>query len=190
MKIKPGNKRGGVVLELGANEAQLPSGIRPEALALKRILVPVDFSECSRKALQYALAFGKQFGAGLVLIHVVQPYVPVPEMAALDTQLIIVRMREAAEGELAQWRRSIADDVTVKTQLRVGRPHHEIVNAADELEADLILMSTHGRTGLGRALLGSTAEHVTRYAHCPVLIVREHEREFVKTNARSKAARR
>lgn len=190
MKIKPRNKRGGVVLELGADEAQIPTGTRPDVFKLKRLLVPVDFSDCSKKALQYALAFGKQFGAELVLVHVVQPYVPVPEMAAVDTQLILSRMRESAESELAKWRQAVSDDVAVKSQLRVGRAHHEIVSAADELDADLILMSTHGRTGLGRALLGSVAEHVTRYAHCPVLTVREKEHEFVDTDAKPKATSR
>lgn len=189
MKIKPTHKRGGVLIELGPNEMQLPV---ETLFKLKRVLVPVDFSDCSKKALAYAVPFAKQFGAEIVIIYVVQPYPPVPEMTAVDFDAILTQARKGGEGELAKLRESITDDVTVKTVLRVGRPDLEIVRAADELNADLILLSTHGRTGLGRVFLGSVAEHVTRYAHCPVLTVREREHEFVKLPAaanRTKAAR-
>ena len=86
MKFKPTNKPGGVVVELGPKEAQLPvtSAERETAalpvFKLKKILVPVDFSDCSNKALQYAIPFAKQFDAELTLLHVVQPYLPVPEI--------------------------------------------------------------------------------------------------------------
>lgn len=189
MKIKPTHKRGGVLIELGPNEMQLPV---ETLFKLKRVLVPVDFSDCSKKALAYAVPFAKQFGAEIVIIYVVQPYPPVPEMTAVDFDAILTQARKGGEGELAKLRESITDDVTIKTVLRVGRPDLEIVRAADELNADLILLSTHGRTGLGRVFLGSVAEHVTRYAHCPVLTVREREHEFVKLPAaanRTKAAR-
>lgn len=189
MKIKPTPKRGGVLIELGPNEMQLPV---ETLFKLKRVLVPVDFSDCSKKALAYAVPFAKQFGAEIVIIYVVQPYPPVPEMTAVDFDAILTQARKGGEGELAKLRESITDDVTIKTVLRVGRPDLEIVRAADELNADLILLSTHGRTGLGRVFLGSVAEHVTRYAHCPVLTVREREHEFVKLPAaanRTKAAR-
>ena len=189
MKIKPTHKRRGVLIELGPNEMQLPV---ETLFKLKRVLVPVDFSDCSKKALAYAVPFAKQFGAEIVIIYVVQPYPPVPEMTAVDFDAILTQARKGGEGELAKLRESITDDVTVKTVLRVGRPDLEIVRAADELNADLILLSTHGRTGLGRVFLGSVAEHVTRYAHCPVLTVREREHEFVKLPAaanRTKAAR-
>ena len=178
MKIKPTRKHG-VVVELGPNETQLPTIERPLLFRIKRVLVPVDFSDCSRKALQYAVPFAKQFGAEIVLLYVVQPYVPVPEMGAVDTDLLLSRMRESGEGELAKLRASITDDVKVKVELRVGCPDFEIVKAADEVDADIILLSTHGRTGLGRVFVGSVAEHVTRYAHCPVFVVREREHEFV-----------
>jgi nucleotide-binding universal stress UspA family protein len=177
MKIKPTKKRGGVLVELGPNETQLPAEV---LFKIERILVPVDFSDCSKKALAYAVPFAKQFGAQIVIVYVVQPYVPVPEMTAVDFDAILARSRQAAESELANLRRSIPDNVGVETMVRVGRPDFEIVRAADELEADLILLSTHGRTGLGRVFMGSVAEHVTRYAHCPVLTVREREHEFLK----------
>ena len=182
MRIKPALKRGGVLVELGPNEAQLPTEVRP-MFKLERVLVPVDFSECSKKALHYAIPFAKQFGAEIVLLYVVQPYIPVPEVTVADPDLFLDRMREGGEKDLAKLRDSIVDDVKVKTALRVGRPDFEIVRAADELNADVILLSTHGRTGLKRVFLGSVAEHVTRYAHCPVFIVREREHDFVEVSA-------
>ena len=147
--------------------------------------MPVDFSACSEKALQYAIAFAKQFGAEIVLLHVVQPYVPVPEMGAIDTELLLRQMRDGAERELTAMRQRITEDIKIRTQLRVGRADSEIVRAADELEADLILLSTHGRTGLGRVFMGSVAEHITRYARCPVLTVREREHEFINVPEQS-----
>jgi universal stress protein A len=176
MKIRPARKRGGVLVELGPDEAQLPV---ETLFRLKRILVPVDFSTCSRKALTYAVPFAKQFGAEIVLTYVVQPYLPVPEMTVIDTPALLAQMRDSGKTELEKLRVSITDNVKISTVLRVGNPAQEIVKAATELDVDLILLSTHGRTGLGRAFLGSVAEHVTRYARCPVLTVRESEHEFV-----------
>lgn len=189
MKIKPANKRRGVLLELGPNEAQLPA---ETLFQLKRVLVPVDFSTCSKKALAYAVPFAKQFGAEIVIAYVVQPYIPVPEMAAVDTEAILAQMRESG-NELEKLRLSITADVKIKTLLRVGHPAQEIVKAAEELDVDLILLSTHGRTGLGRVFFGSVAEHITRYARCQVLTVREREHEFVDvpaTDTVSKSVRR
>jgi universal stress protein A len=176
MKIKPTQNKRGAIIELGPNEAQLPV---ETLFKLKRILVPVDFSDCSRKALAYAVPFAKQFGAEIVLLHVVQPYLAVAEVAAIDTVAIRNQARETAKGELKKLRLSIAEDVQIRTLVRMGNPAHEIVKSAATVDADLILLSTHGRTGLGRVLFGSVAEHVTRYAKCPVLTVREREHEFV-----------
>jgi universal stress protein A len=186
MKIKPANKRRGVLLELGPNESRLPSDT---LFRLKRILVPVDFSDCSKKALAYAVPFAKQFGAEIVLTHVVHPFIPAPELTPIQTDAIIAEMRGGGKSELEKLRLSITDDVKITTVLRVGHPAHEIVKAAAETDADLILLSTHGRTGLGRVFFGSVAEHVTRYARCPVLTVREREHEFVEVAATSQGAK-
>jgi universal stress protein A len=186
MKIKPTHKRGGVTVELGPNEARLPADT---LFRLKRILVPVDFSDCSKKALAYALPFAKQFDAEIVLTHVVQPFVPVPEMSSVDITAAMAQMRESGKSELERLRVSITDDVKITTVLRVGHPAHEIVKTAAEADADLILLSTHGRTGLGRVFFGSVAEHVTRYARCPVLAVREREHEFVDVATPSQGAK-
>src|ERR1041384_5100147 len=99
MKFKRTNKSGGVLVELGLKEAQLPvkSTDRDAAplpiFKLKKILVPVDFSDCSNKALQYAIPFAKQFDAELILLHIIQPYVPVPEMPTIDIGLLQSQIR-------------------------------------------------------------------------------------------------
>ena len=185
MKIKPTRKRGGVLVELGPSESQLPT--EESLFKLNRVLVPVDFSDCAKKALQYAVPFAKQFGATIVLLYVVQPYVPVPEAAAVDAERLLDRMRADGERELKKLRDEVAVKVPAETVLRVGRPEFEIVQAADEIDADVIILSTHGRTGLRRVFLGSVAEHVTRHAHCPVLIVRERQREFVEISSAGRA---
>lgn len=178
MKFKPTRKAGGLLVELGPREAQFPLQAEAAALdaprfILKKILVPVDFSLCSRKALYYAAPFAKQFGAELTLMFVVQIYPTTVELAELDP------IREA-KAELEDLRKSVSHVVPTKTVLRYGEPQGEIVRAARDLEMDLIILATHGRSGVARALLGSTAEKVVRHAGCPVLVVRENEREFVR----------
>jgi nucleotide-binding universal stress UspA family protein len=171
MKVKPSPKNHGVVVELGREEAQIPAA---NVFNLKKILVPVDFSDCSKKALQYAIPFAKQFGAELILLSVVEPYPAVPEMAPTDFETLGDTRRE-----LEALHQTVPKAVRARTSLRTGTPPVEIAEAAADLGADLIIISTHGRKGLTRMVLGSTAEKVVRHAPCPVLIVRETEREFI-----------
>jgi nucleotide-binding universal stress UspA family protein len=171
MKVKPSPRNHGVVVELGPEEAQIPAA---NVFGLKKILVPVDFSDCSKKALQYAIPFARQFGAELTLISVVEPYPAVPEMAPTDVETIGDTKRE-----LEKLRQSVPETVRARTLLRTGSPPTEIVDAASDLGTDLIIIATHGRKGLSRVVLGSTTEKVVRHAPCPVLIVRESEREFI-----------
>jgi len=104
-------------------------------------------------------------------------------MSTVDAELV-----QAAKSELHTLRRTVDDEVPSEAVLRVGNPHVEIIEAAEELGIDLIILSTHGRTGLAHVFLGSTAERVVRHAGCPVLIVREHEHEFVATGSTQKKA--
>jgi universal stress protein A len=170
MKIKPTSKPGGVVVELGPQERQIPAQtLSPSPLFnFKKILVPLDFSECSQKALQYATALARQFGAELELLHVVEPYPAVPEMYPIDVETV-----QDGKAELENLRGAIGRDVGSRISVRVGTPHLQIAEAARDLKADLIVISTHGRKGLSRAVLGSTTEKVVRHAPCPVLVVRE-----------------
>jgi universal stress protein A len=181
MKFKPTKRAGGVLVELGPREQQLPSkpeNVVPPLFRLKKILVPVDFSDCSEKAFQYAAAFARQFGADLTLLFVVQPYPPTLEMGEIDP---IGEVTEELEG----LRRKVPSSVRAGTVLRRGEPAFEIVKAARELGVDLIIISTHGRAGVARVLMGSTAEKVVRHSGCPVLVVREHEHEFLACDAES-----
>jgi universal stress protein A len=146
----------------------------------KLILVPIDFSDDSRKALRYALTFAKDFGARISLVYVFQPYVYPLEMSPeplMPPNAVFVkesqkRLEKFAEKEISP---SLLDKVYVKT----GKPFREIVDLAKKIHADLIVISTHGYTGLKRMVLGSTAESIIRYATCPVLTVRKKEREFI-----------
>jgi len=141
---------------------------------LKKILVPVDFSGCSKKALQYAIPFARQFGAELILLHVAQSYPPMPEMGPVDVENLV-----DAHEQLAALQGTVGNVVPSKTMVRTGSPQGEIIEAAKEFDIDLIVLATHGRRGLEHVLLGSTAEKVVRHAGCPILIVRENEHEFI-----------
>lgn len=152
----------------------------PSFLRLKKILVPVDFSEFSKKAVRYGVRFAEQFGAALVLVHVVEP-VRYPESVIIPPE-----MEEGNQARLKQARRALAGfarkeiptAVASECLSHLGVPFAEIVKAAKDVDADLIVMSTHGHTGLKHLFLGSTAERVVRLAPCPVLTVREREHEF------------
>jgi universal stress protein A len=183
MKVKPVDK-GGVRVELGPQEAQLP-GVTGEtrtsemaAFRLKEILVPVDFTECTEKALGYAVPFARQFGATVTLLHVIEPVFA----TASETMLVDVGTDEDVQRELEKLRTRLAGQVRCRTSLGKGNAALEIIRAARELDCDLIILSTHGRTGLDRLLLGSTAERVVRRAGCPIFVVRPHERDFISDN--------
>lgn len=188
MKIKPSKKSGTVVVELNPSDPERLSRSADEAngppspFRLTKILVPVDFSDCSKKALQYAIPLAKQFGAAITLLHVVQVnYASGPEFGTIDFPLLESDLRKSAQTQLAALvEKEISGQVPHQTEVCVGAEAAEIVQAAKELESDLIIISTHGRTGLRHVFLGSVAENVVRLAPCPVLVVREHEREFVK----------
>jgi nucleotide-binding universal stress UspA family protein len=153
---------------------------RPAArpLALKKILVPVDFSAGSAQALDYALGL---VGAGtsLHLLHVAEINSVVEGLGSADFPEVERRLREHADRQLtALIRDRIGGRVPATVEVRSGwpfggkRPYAEIVDAARAIGADLIVLGTQGRTGLDHLLLGSTAERVVRHAPCPVLTVR------------------
>jgi nucleotide-binding universal stress UspA family protein len=143
--------------------------------------VPIDFSESSGKALDYAVPFARQFGAKLTLLHVVEP-VAAPDFAnSFPLMVENDRITAACKAQLQLLvkQKAIEPKLVEKTLVRQGRSFHEISEAARTLKTDLIIIATHGYTGLKHAFLGSTAERVVRHAPCPVLIVREHEHEFI-----------
>ena len=153
----------------------------PALLRIKSILVPIDFSTASKKALQYAVPFARQFGAKLTLLHVVEP-VATPDFAnSFPLMMENDKVKAASRGQLEHIikEQAIAPKLVEKTLVRFGRSFHEIADAARTLKVDLIIISTHGYTGFKHALLGSTTERVVRHAPCPVLVVREHKHQFL-----------
>ena len=165
--------------EPGGAEAGRGLAMVPSCLQLKHILVPVDFSDPSEKALKYAARFAEQFGSRVTLVHVIQPMVYPADFGYPPT--VVDTLDEAVRRQVEERLSALARTAGTDTQsvIRVGQPYFEIATAAKELEADLIIIATHGRTGLKHVLLGSTAERVVRHAPCPVLTVREREHDFV-----------
>jgi len=150
---------------------------------LHRILVPTDFSKHSHNALTYAAAFAEKFDAELYLLHVVQDlalFIPeavsVAPPIAPPVEQMTAAVREAltrvvSENNLGRFK--------VHCDVREGTPFYEIIPFAKDTDIDLIIMGTHGHTGLVHVLLGSVTEKVVRKAPCPVLTVRDPEHEFI-----------
>ena len=139
-----------------------------------KILVPVDFSECSRRGLTYALSFARPWNAEIILLHTVQiqPFIEPSHYAAYDRTPSLAAIERAAKGQMLKLvRKTEFGGVPYKTDIQIGRPAEQICQSAEDREIDLIVVSTHGHTGLEHVLIGSVAEHVVRYAHCPVLVV-------------------
>jgi nucleotide-binding universal stress UspA family protein len=138
--------------------------------ALPKVLVATDFSESSNRAIESAGRFAKMMGAELIIVHV-DP-LPTPEQGeGMLYTGIEWEGRENLEYRL-QALGSDIDGVNVEHQLLKGDPANEIIRAANERNVDLIVMSTHGRSGLARLLMGSVAEDVLRRAHCPVMMIK------------------
>ena len=145
--------------------------------SVKRILVPVDFSECSREGLQYATGFAKKFGARIVLLHTTYlGYIYSSEGTALyDVRGLRHAARENAERQMRKFVRAVKfGQMKYETAITDGSPALDICAFAKSHNVDLIITSTHGRTGLKHVLIGSVAEQVVRRASCSVLVVPSH----------------
>jgi|SRR5579875_2208325 len=160
-------------------------------LPLATILHPTDFSENSEFAFRVACALARDYNARLVLLHVVPPPMviysggPVPAETWPSIEEVQEKLRELEKQ---------AHHVRVESQVLEGDPVEMILRAAEETRSDVIVMGTHGRSGLGRLLLGSVAESVIRKAPCPVLSAKSLparqkaiEEEEVKTEASAAA---
>ena len=182
MKARPSQYPGEVTLELNRRDQSLMDAATrtASALRLKRILVPIDFSDCSKKALQYALPLAKEHQAAITLLYVVPAAYSAEEYTGIGYAQLQASLKEGGEKELAKLAvDEVRGEIATDSLVRVGSPAREIVETARELPADLVVISTHGRTGLRHVFLGSIAEHVVQRAPCPVLVVRERERECV-----------
>jgi nucleotide-binding universal stress UspA family protein len=147
---------------------------------LKRIVVATDFSDESKKAFPYALALARKFEASLLLLYILPAHLPA-ELSHIGIVLKERRLVEAARERLPRFRQAELDPhLQVDTLVLNGGPAQEICRTAETQAAGLIVMATHGHTGLKHFLLGSVTENVVRHAPCPVLVVREREHDFVK----------
>jgi nucleotide-binding universal stress UspA family protein len=142
---------------------------------LHKILVPVDFSEGSNEALEYATALSRQSDAELLLLHVIEPYPPIPQMDRVD----LVALQDARRN-LEDSRARLPATIRSKAVLRIGEVDREIIKAAEESGADLVILFTHPHSKVMHALRGSTMEKVARRAACPILVVREGEHGFIE----------
>lgn len=150
-------------------------------MTIKRILVPVDFSATSMQALDYAIEFAKPFAAELVVLSAIEPfYSAMPADLygpAANSAMLLDSQRQAAREEMSRLEATLGRRrVNFRTIVQIGVPYQVIVDEAKRRKADLIVMSTHGRTGFSHALLGSVAEKVVRTAECPVLTIRGAKR--------------
>ena len=179
MKFKAGKKNGNLIVELEPGNTRLINQVNGPITELKKFLVPIDFSDCSRHALKYAAAFAKQFGGEITLLSVVQDKHTAFEYGRTDFADMLEARRKRSEEELAKLAREQLKNIPYRTLVQLGKPFEEIIQTARESDIDLIVISTHGNMGLTKTELGSTAERVIRYATCPVLVVRQKEREFV-----------
>ncbi len=141
---------------------------------IKKILCPTDFSETSEKAFEYAIFLATAHKAELVLLHVVDHLQGFDhyEILALTPMEIAQKMEKRANDNLDDLVNRAKDAVAVEKAVRNGKTSVEICEAAREAQADVIVIGSHGRTGLSHVLIGSVAETVVRHADCPVLVVR------------------
>lgn len=180
MRIKPSSKTGSVVMEMERDEERLLAPDTLRAFDIKTILVPSDFSECSRKALAYALPLARQFNARIVLLHVADFQYAGSEIDNLELPLIEKQVANTYRKRLADLAEVEAEPRRVEPAVRIGKVVPEIISAAKEIGADMIGIATHGCPAAERTFLGSTTERVVRHALCPVLVVREKEHEFLR----------
>lgn len=160
---------------------------------LDRILVPIDFSAYSDEALQVAASIGERFFATLLLLHVIPkeievhathvhlghrgspllgPFSESIEVPADVQETITINLRERAQTALQEFLPADLNYQPLELLIAVGAPYEQILQTATDQRVDLIVMGTHGRTGLSHTLLGSVAERVLRLASCPVLTVK------------------
>lgn len=153
-------------------------------IKLNRILVPTDFSEFSQPAMNYGCAIAARFESELHLIHIVpDPAMLIPEAGAFSVDAI-----ESQSGELARRATTQLNDMPgsgwengrpIQREVRIGTIHLEIIDYAKSNDIDLIVIGTHGRSGLMHILMGSVAERIVRHSACPVLTVKPAGHQFV-----------
>jgi universal stress protein A len=151
-------------------------------ITLRKILVPIDFSDYSKKALHYAVPFARQFNARIYLLYVVEPTIYPADFSfgQIGMPNVENELRMKGEQELQELiKNEIKGAVPSEALVKVGLPFVEVVSFAKDEKIELIIVATHGHSGVEHVLFGSTAEKIVRKAPCPVLVVRSDERDFV-----------
>jgi nucleotide-binding universal stress UspA family protein len=145
-------------------------------MQVKTIVVPCDFSEYAERAYAWAVGLAEKWGAKVILLHAAQLFTSLgyPESVyLLDLKKMEDEILADAEKRLHEFvAKKGSSPVVVETRAVTGDPFWEICQTAEKEPADLIVMGSHGRTGLAHVLLGSVAERVVRHAPCPVLVAR------------------
>lgn len=147
-------------------------------ISIQGILVPVDFSEESILAAKFAVSLAREYKTKVYVLHVSEP------VPAFVHQYVPEEIRQNGMNQLRDDLSRVIpcdlkESLSVEEILEIGRPvHHIIVKKAQELGVDVIIIATHGRTGLAHGLLGSVAEHVIRYASCPVFVIRNPKDKY------------
>jgi universal stress protein A len=153
-------------------------------VTFRRILVATDFAESAERALTCAVQLARRHGAELILLHVYMDLPAYPEITAGQVEAIYEEQRRWIESALERRARSArGEGLLARALLRTGPAASTIAETAAEEAADLLVVGTHGRSGLDRLILGSVAERVVRLATCPVLVIKSAE-----TAARADAA--
>jgi len=171
---RPGHTRSPRATRAKAPEPKATVKKEP-TLGLRSILVPIDFSVHSKNALKYAIPLAEQFGASLHLVFVVEPTVYPADLGFGQVVLpgIEEELREKGAEELqALIEREIGSRIEATCVVRTGSPHQEILGEAEEKNVDMIVVATHGHSGVEHMLFGSTADRIVRHAKCPVLTIR------------------
>ncbi|OHB82403.1 MAG: hypothetical protein A3J73_02540 [Planctomycetes bacterium RIFCSPHIGHO2_02_FULL_38_41] len=150
-------------------------------ISIKNILCPIDYSVYSEKALKYAIEFAEKYNAKLYLMHVLD--IRIYDITDPELYNVNVIDKETINKLRERLHKCISEDtrknIEVETIVIEGVPFAEIIKKAREYKVDLIVLGTHGRTGLSHAIMGSVAEKVVRKAPCPVLTIRHPEHDFV-----------
>lgn len=153
-----------------------PAGRDP--VTIRKILLPIDFSEPSKSALAYAVPFAKHFGAELLLIYVVEPALYPADFSFGQVAIPDVEreLRQRGNEELKELVETyVRGTVPARIKVATGKPFLEIIKTARDEKMDMIIIASHGHTGVEHLLFGSTAEKVVRKAACPVLVLRPEE---------------
>ncbi|NOZ84832.1 MAG: universal stress protein [Deltaproteobacteria bacterium] len=160
-------------------------------LVINKVLIPVDFTDCSRRAFYVALELAAKFGAKCTVMHVIEPITALDLSAKKYKQVYkdVTRMEEGVQKRVEEF---VAeedyeiDPASIGIEISVGKPFQEILKKARELGVDLVIMGSHGKLAGDEVMMGSTAERVVRRAPCPVLVIKPQDFRFEIPNGLKK----